>query len=77
MSIRMGEAFNTITNHLKKTVMPLISQKYHLIQWGPLDICFFKSQHHIDISIESGMCFLDRGTNITSNICFLGRGTHH
>ena len=47
--------------------MPLISQKPHLIQSGLLEIRFFKSQRHIDVSIESGMRFLDRGTNIISN----------
>ena len=75
MSIRKREAFNTITNHLNKTHIPLVSRKYHLIQWGPLEIHSFKSQPHMNVSIKSGMCFLDRETNITSNVCFPGRGT--
>ena len=53
--IKTGETFNTITNQLNKTDMLLISPKYHLIWWGLLEIRSFKSQCHIDVSIESSM----------------------
>ena len=47
--------FNTITNQLNNSDILLISPKYHSIWWGLLEICSFKSQCHIDVSIESSM----------------------
>ena len=45
----------TITNQLNNSDILLISPKYHSIWWGLLEICSFKSQCHIDVSIESSM----------------------